>query len=248
MGEARGVRLSRAPMRLTACLLLLSVATLLADPPASGRWEGTIAIPGQDLSVVVDLAQDSSGRWQGSVIIPPMRISGAAVTDISVDASKVSFAIKSALAEQRAGPAKFNGQFATDGTLAGDFTQGGNTAQFRLKKTGPSQVAQSPHSTAIAKELEGEWQGGYELLGYPRKVTLKLQNRGDEGATAEWVIVGRKTNNLPVSLVRQENQYLMVDSADTGLSFEGRAGKDGIKGIITQGPMEIPVLMKRATN
>ena len=235
-------------MRIIASLLLLSVGTVSADAPESGRWEGTIAIPGQDLSVVVDLAQDTAGQWQGSVIVPPMRISGAAVSDISVDASKVSFAIKSALADQRAGPAKFNGQFASDGTLAGDFIQGGNTARFRLTKTGAPQVAKPPHSTAVAKELEGEWQGGYELLGYPRKVTLKLQNRGAEGATAEWVIVGRKTNNLPVSLVRQENEFLIVDSADTGLSFEGRAGKDGIKGIITQGPMEIPVLMKRATN
>ncbi|MFL6539558.1 MAG: hypothetical protein ACJ8HU_02245, partial [Chthoniobacterales bacterium] len=123
-------------MRTIALLFVFLAVTAFADAPASGRWEGTIAIPGQDLSVVVDLAQDNAGQWQGSIIVSPMRISGAAVSDISVDASTVSFAIKSALADQRAGPAKFAGQFASDGTLAGDFIQGGNTARFRLAKTG----------------------------------------------------------------------------------------------------------------
>src|SRR3954447_26698150 len=233
-------------MRTIALLFVLFAVTAFADAPASGRWEGSVAIPGQDLSVVVDLAQDNAGQWQGSIIVSPMRISGAAVSDISVDASTVRFAIKSALADQRAGPAKFAGQFASDGTLAGDFIQGGNTARFRLTKTGPPQLTKPPHSSAIAKELEGEWHGGYELLGYPRKVTLKLQNHGSEGATAEFVIVGRKVNNLPVSLVRQENDFLTLDSSETGLSFEGRAAKDAINGTIIQGPMEIPVVMTRA--
>jgi hypothetical protein len=51
-------------------------------------------------------------------------------------------------------------------------------------------------------EIEGEWKGGYELFGYPRKVTIKMKNRGAEGGTAEFFIVGRKENKLPVDQSR----------------------------------------------
>jgi hypothetical protein len=232
-------------MRLIALTLFMSAATLLADD-VSGRWEGVIAIPGRELSVAVYLAQGNAGQWQGSAVLPPFGISGAALDKISVTPFAVSFSLKSALADQKAGPAKFNGQLESDGTLAGDFMQGGNTARFRLAKAGPPQLVTKPHSSAIAKELEGEWHGEYELFGYPRKVTIKLQNRGADGATAEFVIVGRKVNNLPVDLVRQESDFVTVASSETGLSFEGQAGKDGIKGTILQGAMEVPVVMKRA--
>ena len=105
-----------------------------------------------------------------------------------------------------------------------------------------------PRSTAIAKEIEGEWKGGYELQGYPRKVTIKLQNRGPEGATAEFVIVGRKENKLPVDRVVQQGEFVTVDSHETGLSFEGRARKGEIQGTIFQGPLEIPVTLRRSNN
>ncbi len=94
--------------------------------------------------------------------------------------------------------------------------------------------------------MEGEWRGGYELFGYPRKVTIKLQNRGAEGATADFLIVGKKENHLPVDLVTQEGDFLSIDSHETGLSFEGRGQGWKIKGVILQGPLEIPVTLERA--
>ena len=78
-----------------------------------------------------------------------------------------------------------------------------------------------------------------------RRVTIKLQNRGVEGATAEFVILGRKENKLPVDLVKQEGSMITVDSHDTGLSFEGRAEQDEIAGTVIQGPLEIPVVLRR---
>jgi hypothetical protein len=109
--------------------------------------------------------------------------------------------------------------------LAGDFVQGGKQRAIRAEKNWTAAGGNSTASTAIAKEIEGEWKGGYELQGYPRKVTIKLQNRGPEGATAEFVIVGRKENKLPVDRVVQQGEFVTVDSHESGLSFEGRARK-----------------------
>jgi hypothetical protein len=232
-------------MRVAFILLLASAFIFRADENAAGRWEGTVQIPGRQLQLIVDLAAGSDGGWQGSITIPGLGFKGAPLSDIALKGSDIVFSMKSALADQRIGPAKFTARFVSDGKFAGDFVQAGNTAPFALEKTGPPQVEIPPRSTAIAKEIEGEWKGGYELLGYPRKVTIKLQN-GAEGATAEFVIVGRKENKLPVDRVVQQGEFVTVDSHETGLSFEGRARKDEIRGTISQGPLEIPVTLRRS--
>ena len=58
-------------MRVAFILLLASAFISRADENASGRWEGTVQIPGRPLEVIVDLAAKSDkGGWQGSVTIP----------------------------------------------------------------------------------------------------------------------------------------------------------------------------------
>ncbi|PYK07028.1 MAG: hypothetical protein DME66_02550 [Verrucomicrobia bacterium] len=221
-----------------------SVTVCRAEEAASGRWEGSVRIPARELKLVVDLAQDSRGSWSGSIIIPELNLKGALLTEIAVQDSSASFAIKTARGLQAA----FKGSLNADGTLAGSFVEAGNTAPFVLKKTGPPQVETPPQSTPISKELEGEWKGEYEMYGYPRYVTVKLVNRDAEGAAAEFVIVGRKTNNLSVDLVTQEGDLLTIDSHEIGISYEGRFEKatHEIKGTFIQGAIELPLVLRRA--
>ena len=221
-----------------------SVTVCRAEEAASGRWEGSVRIPARELKLVVDLAQDSRGSWSGSIIIPELNLKGALLTEIAVQDSSASFAIKTARGLQAA----FKGSLNADGTLAGSFVEAGNTAPFVLKKTGPPQVETPPQSTPISKELEGEWKGEYEMYGYPRHVTVKLVNRDAEGAAAKFVIVGRKTNNLAVDLVTQEGDLLTIDSHEVGISYEGRFEKatNEIKGTFIQGAIELPLVLRRA--
>ncbi len=178
------------------------------------------------------------------LIIPGLNLKGAHLTEIAVKDSSASFAIKTARGLQ----ATFKGNLNADGTLAGDFVEAGNTAPFVLKKTGPPQVEVLPRSTAISKELEGEWKGEYDLFGSPRKVTIKLVNRGAEGAAAEFVIIGKNTKNLPVDLVTQEGDLLTIDSHESGISYEGRFEKAAseIKGTFIQAGIELPLVLRRA--
>jgi hypothetical protein len=50
---------------------------------------------------------------------------------------------------------------------------------------------------------------------------------------------------LPVDHVAQEGEFITIDSHETGLSFEGRARKGEIQGTILQGPIEVPVTLRR---
>ena len=228
-----------------AAALFGCVSICRAAENMAGRWEGSAQIPGRELMLIVDLSEES-GAWTGSVTIPGLGVKGRPLKDIVVKGSEASFAIKSG--SGRSLEATLKAHLTGTGMMSGDFVQAGNTAPFVLKQTGPPQVEVPLRSTSISQQLEGEWTGDYEIFGSARQVTIKLVNRGADGATADFVIVGKKTTNLPVDLVRQEGDLLMIDSPDTGISYEGRLNKEAaeIKGAFIQGPIELPLILHRA--
>lgn len=213
--------------------------------PLAGRWEGMVHIPANEQTLVVDLSADSNGTWSGAITMPGLGLKGLPLKDIVVKGDEATFVTK--VVPGRGLEATFKGHLSGNGSLTGDFVQGGNTAAFELKQIGPPQVELPPRSTALSKELEGEWQGEFQLFGYPRKVTLKLTNNGDRVGAAEFVVVGKRVNNLPVDLVTQEGSLLTVHSHETGITFEGRFRKDGneIRGMFSQGPIEMPLVLHR---
>jgi hypothetical protein len=234
-------------LRLVATILIASAALCQAAPNAAGRWEGVAQIPGQELKLIVDLSDEGGKGWTGSIIVPGFGVKGAELVDLHARGGDLAFTIKGALGNERAGRAEIKAHLTAEGRLAGDFTQGGNRAPFVLEKTGPPQVELPPRNTAVSKEMEGEWKGDYEMMGYARHATLKFSNRGSEGAGLEFVIVGKKVNNVPVSLVTQDEDFLTVKSDEFGITFEGRFNKESgeIKGTLSQGPLEAPLLLRR---
>ena len=227
-----------ALVRLTMILIVAAALPCRAEDVISGRWEGTARVPDDELTVVVDLAQEN-GVWVGSIIIPGLGLKGAPLTEIKVQPLDVNFAVKGALGIE------LNLHLVSNNKLAGNFEQAGNRAPATLQKKGPPQVEYPPRNTPVAKELEGEWKGDYEMLGYTRHVSIKFANHPD-GATADFVIVGRKHNVLPVDLVTQEGDLVTVDSHEMGFSFEGRLQGRKLTGAIHQGAIETPLVLVRA--
>jgi hypothetical protein len=229
-------------MRLILVFVFTCALVCRAEVEATGQWEGVVNVPDREFTVVVDLKQ-VGGSWRGAATIPSLNIKGAPLAEVAVHDSDASFTLKG----ERGLDAAFKGSFKADGTLAGEFSQAGNQAPFALKKVGPPQVEPPLRSTPIAREIEGEWKGEYQIFRAPRHVTLKLMN-GENGATAEFVVVGRKVNNLPVDLVTQEGDVLTIQSHQTGISYEGRFDKSTkeIKGTFLQGPIELPLLLHKS--
>jgi hypothetical protein len=228
-------------------VFFLPTLTCEAEESVAGRWEGSILIPGREYSLIIDLEQGGGKEWAGSIIIPGLGVKGAALGDIAVNESGISFTIKRALASERTGQAKFKGHMVSAGQLSGEFFQAGNAAPFALQKTGPPQLELPRKSIAVSKDIEGEWKGDFEMNGYPRHVTLILANHDSGGATAELVIVGKRTTNAPVELVREEGGFLTVESPEIGIIYEGRFRKEPgeIKGTFTLGPLELPLVLQR---
>jgi hypothetical protein len=227
-----------ALVRLITILIVAGALPCRAEEVVIGRWEGTARVPDNELTLVVDLAQDQ-GAWVGSIIIPGLGLKGVPLTDIKVQPPEVNFAVKGPLGIQ------LKLRLDVNDKMAGNFEQAENRALATLQKTGPAQVEYPPRNTPVAKELEGEWKGDYEMLGYTRHVSIKFANHPD-GATADFVVVGRKHNVLPVGLVTQEGDLVTVDSHEMGFSFEGRLRNGKLTGVIRQGAMETPLDLVRA--
>ncbi len=234
-------------MRLIATLFLASALVCHAAEPPAARWEGSAQVPGRNLPLVIDLAQDGSGIWTGSILVPGMIIKGAPLTEISFKNSELSFAIKDALSDPTSGPARFKGRLTAKGVLSGTFLQGGHSAPFVLARTGPPQVNLPKQSMAVGKELEGEWKGQYEMGGYPRDVTIQVGPQTGSVPVIGFVIVGKKVNNIPVDLVTRDGDFLTIVSKAFYITYEGRYQKESgeIKGLLVQGPYEAPLTLRR---
>jgi hypothetical protein len=231
---------------VAVALVVLSAADANAAPSAAGRWQGVVQIPGLPLHATIDLDQDKSGAWTGSIVVPELAMKNVALTDITPRDGALTFAIKGALAGPQEPPATLDGRLEGTDVMSGTFTQAGNHAPFALRRTGAAQVDLPPRSTPVAKEMEGKWVGEYELMGYPRHVTVTFANHGADPATVEWVIVGKKVNNLPVDLVQRDGDFVRSESHEIGINFEGRLRGGELDGTYEQGPVELPLVLKRA--
>ncbi|HUI81687.1 MAG TPA: hypothetical protein VLY24_27375 [Bryobacteraceae bacterium] len=229
-------------MRIRPAFLLFMATWAHAAAPAEARWEGTIQVPGRELTVVIDLAQDADGKWAGSVTFPALSVKGTALADIQVTGSELRFAVKGAL-----GDPSFHGR--TDGTsFNGEFLMGGNTAPFQLQKTGAAQVDPPRVGTAVTSELEGVWQGEFMRNGYALITTIQLSNHPGAPATAQFRVVGKRDTNIPVERVAQDGDWVTINAAPQyQIVFEGqfRKATGEIAGTFRQGPEEIPLNLHR---
>src|SRR5215468_10209537 len=83
-------------VRLIAVLIVAAALPCRAEDAISGRWEGSARIPDDELTVVVDLAQDN-GAWVGSIIIPGLGEKGTPLTDIKAEAAGIAYGVKGPL-------------------------------------------------------------------------------------------------------------------------------------------------------
>ncbi len=131
---------------LALAILLVPQLSLSAlaqnQPDVRGHWEGAITLPNGDLAFLIDLTRKEDGLWAGTIDIPSQGAKGLALGSITVTPSAVSFTITGV-----PGDPTFKGKLSEDGkTIAGDFTQGGQTFPCKIAKkaqTSESGVAQT---------------------------------------------------------------------------------------------------------
>ena len=236
-------------VRMIAMLLLCAPALASAATSlVAGRWEGQVRIPERMQPVIFDLAQDAGGHWTGSIILPGLGIKGAPLAHIVARSADVSFDIGDVFADQAGEPASFKAHLVPGQGLQGEMRQGGNVARFSAVRAGTAQVEVPTRSTPVAAAFAAQWTGDFELGGYPRHVTITIENHGDAAATAQFVVVGKQTTVLPVDRVIEDGDFVRIESNAGHAAFEGRhaAATGEIRGVVELGELEVPLVLHRS--
>ena len=224
-----------------ACLLCLPWAQAETTAGASGHWQGSIAAPGQDVAIEVDLAQNPKGEWIGSIDIPPQGLKGFPLSGVAVKGSSVAFAMKSV-----PGDPKFDGKLSADGkSISGAFIQEGADLTFSLKRTGDAVIEVPAKSTAIAKELEGLWEGALEAKGNTLRLKLNLSNQPDGTATGIMISVDQGGGEIPITTITQTGPNLKLEVKTIQGSYEGDLTNGALVGHWMQRGATFPLTFKR---
>lgn len=208
-------------------------------PTASGHWSGAIEVPAQPIAIEVDLKPDGQG-WIGTISIPSQNLKAFPLSAVEVQGRQVGFAMP-----QVPGAPTFKGEVTTDGaSILGDFTQGEGKTTFALKRTGEAAIAAPPKSTAITKDIEGQWSGTLDTGAQQLRLTLKLAN-GADGATGTIVSVDQGNAEIPIGSIVQSESHLELTVPMVAGSFTGDLKDGKLAGTWKQGPGTLPLTFTR---
>jgi hypothetical protein len=230
--------------RISIAVLLVLSATFAraqsipADP--SGHWQGSVQIPGTEVTFEVDLTRRSTGEFTGTTSLATAGIKGLPLRSVAVSGSTVSFDAR------RDQP--FRGVLSADGTsISGEATLSGYALPFRMIRTGEAEIAPPAKSAPIDKELEGTWDGTLEANGTTMRFVLKLTNQPDGTASAVLFSLDEGELAVPVVVTQNAANVALVNNIIKS-TFAGRLNQDRteLAGTFTQGPATVPMVFRRA--
>ncbi len=146
-------------MALAFLALALTLLAPLPPTDVAGSYEGAVKLPGHELKVEVDLVSGAGGAMSGDISIPEQGAKDVALEAIAVDGDAVTFRISGI-----PGAPTFKGKHAADGSIDGDFTQGGATFPFHLAAKGSGAAAAKKALEGFGDEIERA-RAGVEVPG-----------------------------------------------------------------------------------
>lgn len=190
---------------LVVMAITVSLSVSYAEDRVVGHWEGQIDIPGQPITVKVDLTINDSD-WSGTIDIPTQGAKGLPLSDILVVEADSSLRVKFSIRGVPGNPT-FDGQLQ-DGAISGTFSQGGATFGFQLSRErvkGPARP-QEPKPPFPYKIEEVTFQNGaVNLAG-----TLTLP-QGDGPFPAVLLISGSGLQDRDETLVGHKPFWVLAD-------------------------------------
>ncbi|MGH3962653.1 MAG: alpha/beta hydrolase family protein [Pseudonocardiaceae bacterium] len=200
-------------------MLLIVTGCLAAPAPVvgglAGDWHGRIEVPGLPLDVGVRFTEDS-----GTIDIPAQGITARPLSEVRQDGARVGFTISGV-----PGDVGFVGTVQGD-TLAGDFTQAGQTVPFSLARGAlPARVRRQeprpplPYRSEDVAYRNGEVDlaGTLTLPAGPGPFTALLLVTGSGGQDRDETVAGHKPFLvLADALTRAGYAVLRVDDRGVG--------------------------------
>jgi hypothetical protein len=235
-------------MKIHRLALLFAAAGALASAQpvskAAGHWEGALKAPGQDVAIIVNLAQNAKGEWIGSMLSPQQGAQDMPLGGISVQGTAVRFSMAGV-----PGAPVFEAKLNADGSeMSGACSSGGQSMLFSLKRTGEAKVNLPPPSSQLSKEFEGNWEGALEAGGAQLHLVLKLTRKPDGSGAGSVVSVDQGNAELGINTITQKDKAIEFEIRAVTGGYKGALNAEGteIAGTWTQMGNSAPLTFKRA--
>ena len=221
--------------------ILIALSAGVAFPQA-GHWEA--AVPRLDHSFVfaLDLDKNAKGEWIASFGVPVQKISGLAVSELTVDGPNVKFKV----VEFHNSPS-FDLKLSGEAKLTGTMSSPNLETTLEFAKKGNAKVELAVPAPAVSKELEGEWAGAVEIPQGNFHIIVHFQNQPDKTVLATMDSPEQDKKDLKLSGVAQKGLAVEFRSKMTGGAYRGTLNKAGteITGRWTQGGKSNPLKLKK---
>lgn len=222
---------------LMSALFLMTTAASAGAQTIAGDWQGTLAIGGGELRLVLHLTPDGKGGFTATLDSPDQGVKGIPAASASLaDASlKVDF-------PQIMG--SYQGKVNAGVTaISGTWSQAGMSAPLNMSRPpAPSTVER----VSKPSDIDGDWEGTLNAGGVALRVAFHLLTFED-GMTATMDSLDQNAMGLPVGSVTRNGTKLELEMKQIAGGFSGTidAARATIDGTWTQAGNSLPLVLKR---
>lgn len=226
---------------LGLAVLVVGVATWAGAQDISGDWQGPLTTPMGELRLVVHVTKQADGTYKGAMDSPDQAMMGAPLDTITLDGSKVHFTLNAA-------KGVFDGSLKGNGSISGNWMQGTGSPKMPITLTKTTTPIKIEHAAAPPSDIDGAWEGTIEPPQQPKlHLLIRFKNTAD-GLTATMDSPDQNMKGWPATLVTRKGSSVKVAMNQISGVFQGKVSKglDSISGDWSQGPENLPLVLKKA--
>jgi len=212
---------------------------LATDAGPIGHWEADITGDGpQRMRVTLDLAKNEKSEWIASMGLPAENRTGLVVKNVAVNGKSVKFIALELMSTP------FDLTLGPDGNMKGKISRPGSPP-VEFKRTGQAKVELIPASPAVAKELEGDWEGSLPMPNGGFRMVFHFKNQPDK--TVKTTFDTPTATDLPLNDVKQTGQKVEFGMRIAHGAFQGTLNKEGteLAGQFTHEANSMPLTLRK---
>jgi hypothetical protein len=216
-------------------------AAALAQTGPAGHWEGAIQLPDREMPITLDLVKDAKDAWTGAFGQPAQNVRNVPLSNVKYDGKRLTFNIGN-------GPQTPTFDCGVENAaLQCTASNAQGSVPANLKRTGDAKIETPKASTAVSRELEGDWEGTIDTPNGPIPLVIHFQNQPDKTVKGTLDSPQQQAMALELTGIVQKDTAVQFELPMVGGSFKGTLNKEGtsITGDWSQGGGSLPLTLKK---
>lgn len=209
-----------------------------------GYWKGSLNVGATRLRLAFKIVDGEKGQWTASLDSLDQGVRNIPVTSVVFNKPVLEMEIKGV-------GGYFEGKLDSTGTeIDGKWTQGGKGLDLVLLRGEPDMDAFDAGSLAYEKDsdLQGEWLGTMDVKGSRIRIVFQVAKLPNASFAVRMDSPDQGAKGIPASRVHKNEDFVRIEWAAMGASFEGQLKSGRLTGTWMQGPAKLPLELARKSS